>query len=164
MEWKGYDRREIKQDEVIRRVSNVICILNSPASFLDNILPSSRSIKTLDQITTLSIRSTSFMTCRCLGIEERCELSASCFRDLAAQPGGRNPIGNLPLDTSFIWPFDWRRRYFPSTIAAGSIKDSCWRILFFSLLAKTQSRTHSSSGGSIRGRANLASDQRIFRG
>ncbi|KAH8900177.1 hypothetical protein GQ53DRAFT_758276 [Thozetella sp. PMI_491] len=40
VEWKGYDKREISREQTIRRVSDVVCMLNSPAGFLHNVLPS----------------------------------------------------------------------------------------------------------------------------
>jgi len=40
VEWKGYDQRHVSRDEIIRRVSDVVAIMNSPPSFLHNVLPS----------------------------------------------------------------------------------------------------------------------------
>ncbi len=40
VEWKAYDPKKISREEVIRRVSDVVAILNSPLNFLHNILPS----------------------------------------------------------------------------------------------------------------------------
>jgi hypothetical protein len=40
VEWKGYNPKEISRNEVISRVSDVVSMLNSPPSFLHNVLPS----------------------------------------------------------------------------------------------------------------------------